>query len=161
MEKPKKKRKMKKVKTMYNPDITKAKMKRVAQDMERTEFLCQQLITEMTEFDKEPLDVNGMPVHKPKYWKDKHDKDELFCVFKDLRLEKAYEGEDRSWIVNRILLYHIQNRKVYFLIKWMEWDMEYATWEPLSNLPECIELVVFFLVSLIRLQHKRSSRPQL
>lgn len=48
--------------------------------------------------------------------------------------------KEKEWSVERILDKRINNGKVEYLLKWQEYDDEYNSWEPITNL-SCIDLI--------------------
>lgn len=54
------------------------------------------------------------------------------------------EKQKKLWEVEKIVQKCEQNGEVRYLVKWKNWNVKYNTWEPMSNLINCEELLFEF-----------------
>ncbi|KAG7205164.1 hypothetical protein KM043_018258, partial [Ampulex compressa] len=82
---------------------------------------------------------------------------ELKIVLEDVKYKeksqklKKITGKKELWEVERILEKKEQKDTPIYLIKWKNWGAEYNTWEPASNLVNCLDLLREFELERVQL----------
>ncbi|XP_076163102.1 suppressor of variegation 3-9 isoform X2 [Ptiloglossa arizonensis] len=74
---------------------------------------------------------------------------ELRIILKDMKYDSensknALSSENNLWEVEKILEKREKNGKLNYLIKWKNWGSEYNSWEPVSNLINCTDILEEF-----------------
>ncbi|XP_076619100.1 suppressor of variegation 3-9 isoform X1 [Colletes latitarsis] len=80
---------------------------------------------------------------------------ELRIILKDMKYDsknrKNALSENDLWEVEKILEKREVDGKLNYLIKWKNWNSEYNSWEPVSNLINCLDILEDFEMDGLRL----------
>ena len=64
---------------------------------------------------------------------------------RDILLPPPVEIDDKvKYEVEEVLDSHLRRKRLYYLVKWKEYDISEATWEPASHLTNAPDLVAAF-----------------